>query len=197
MKLLKNIVEFFSNLFSIFKKKPKIVEIDVNTDTTPTGPVFEGHTECSPRIADKDEFDELESVIHSIKPSLRKSATTQHIIPICFHILHKGEAYGVGTNISDQQIHSAVNALNKDYSKELNSTGDGIGVETPFRFVLMNKDDAGNPTTGIYRVNGSARSAIYDASGARNSGPGESQNEFKNWSRQNNQWVYNVWLYLK
>src|SRR5690606_16938058 len=85
-------------------------------------------------------------------------------------------------------------ALNEDYSKELGSRGDGAGVATPFRFMLANKDDKGNPTTGIYRVNGAEKSSLYASNGVRSSKSGVADSLLKSWSNQNNQHIYNVWI---
>lgn len=46
------------------------------------------------------------------------SVTTNYVIPVVFHIVHlTGDGYGVGTNISYNQILSQVNALNAAFSK--------------------------------------------------------------------------------
>ncbi len=39
-------------------------------------------------------------------------------IPVVVHIIHDGSAYGDGSNITDEQVYSAINALNQDYRKD-------------------------------------------------------------------------------
>ena len=71
-------------------------------------------------------------------------------VPVVVHVIHRGEEIGKGSNISDAQIYGAITATNEDFAKAYKTRGDGVGVATPFRFVLANIDDKGNPTTGIY-----------------------------------------------
>lgn len=149
---------------------------------------------CATLVYDEEEQEAIESKMAKAKPLARKNTGYNYVIPVVVHVLHKGEAEGVGTNISDAQIYSAINALNEDFSKEPGSLGDGAGATTPFRFMLINKDDQGNPSTGIYRVNGAALNAVYDEHGAYYNGKGVSEGIFKTWSRQNNQWCYNIWI---
>src|SRR5690606_20070158 len=75
-------------------------------------------------------------------------------VPVVVHIIHRGEAYGVGTNITDEQVYSAIAALNEDYRKMPGTNGDGDGVDVGFEFCLAERDPGGNPTNGINRVNG-------------------------------------------
>ena len=93
---------------------------------------------------------------------LRRSLVTSggpeplYTLPVVFHVIHLGEAVGSGTNISDAQIQSAVEALNNQFRKVPGSTGDGGGVDTNIQFVLAKRDPNGNPHSGINRVNGSS-----------------------------------------
>ena len=47
-----------------------------------------------------------------------------YVIPIVVHVMHLGEPVGTGTNISDSQIHSAINRINAQYGE------DNSGVNT-------------------------------------------------------------------
>jgi hypothetical protein len=40
-----------------------------------------------------------------------------YTIPVVVHIIHNGEAIGTGTNISNNQILSQINAMNKDFQR--------------------------------------------------------------------------------
>jgi hypothetical protein len=73
------------------------------------------------------------------------------VVPVVFHIVHKGETIGEGTNISDEQIQSCVTALNEDFRKIEGTNGDGLGVDTKIEFCLASRSPDNSPTTGIVR----------------------------------------------
>jgi len=77
------------------------------------------------------------------------------VIPVVFHVVHLGEPIGEGTNISDEQIQSAVVALNEDFRKIEGTNGDGLGVDTKIEFCLASRTPDNQPTTGIVRHYGS------------------------------------------
>lgn len=81
-------------------------------------------------------------------------------IPVVVHVIHNGEAIGVGTNISVEQILSQIKVLNNDF-KRLNA--DTLKTPTEFlpqvgkihvEFVLAKQTPAGVATNGILRVRG-------------------------------------------
>lgn len=85
---------------------------------------------------------------------------TVYTIPVVVHVVHNGENIGVGQNISDAQINSAITALNKDF-RRLNS--DTLATSHPFyslqadigiEFCLASKNPSGSATNGINRING-------------------------------------------
>lgn len=78
-----------------------------------------------------------------------------YVIPVVIHVIHEGEAVGVGSNISDEQVFSAIEALNEDFRKLPGTNGDGDGVDVGIEFCLASRDPDGNSTTGIQRVDGS------------------------------------------
>ena len=78
------------------------------------------------------------------------------VVPVVVHIIHSGQAVGVGRNISDARVLSQITVLNEDFRKMAGSAGDGInplGVDTEIEFCLAQTDPDGNPTNGINRVN--------------------------------------------
>ncbi|MCB0496457.1 MAG: choice-of-anchor J domain-containing protein [Cyclobacteriaceae bacterium] len=86
---------------------------------------------------------------------------TVYQIPIVVHIVHNGESLGVGSNISESQILSQIEALNKDYAK-LNADSVNIPEEFKslyanigFEFILAKRDPDGKATNGITRIQGS------------------------------------------
>lgn len=77
-------------------------------------------------------------------------------VPTVVHVVHIGEPIGQGSNISDEQIFSAIAALNEDFRKVAGSNGDGDGVDVGIEFCLAARDPQGNSSNGIVRVNGSS-----------------------------------------
>lgn len=77
-----------------------------------------------------------------------------YVVPVVVHVIHEGEAVGVGSNISDEQVFSAIEALNEDFRKMPGTNGDGDGVDVGIEFCLAARDPDGNSTNGIQRVDG-------------------------------------------
>jgi hypothetical protein len=92
-----------------------------------------------------------------------------YTIPVVVHIIHNGEAIGTGTNISDAQIQSQIDVMNKDYNR-LNTDAASTPPEfqpvagsISIQFVLARQDPEGQATTGITRTKGTQTSwAITD-----------------------------------
>ncbi|MBN8579002.1 MAG: choice-of-anchor J domain-containing protein [Cytophagales bacterium] len=86
--------------------------------------------------------------------------STTYTIPVVVHIIHNGEPMGVGTNISNNQVLSQINAMNKDFMRlNLDATNTPaeflpVAGSIDMEFVLAKQDPAGAPTTGINRVQG-------------------------------------------
>ena len=77
-----------------------------------------------------------------------------YIVPVVFHIIHANGS----ENISDEQIHNAIDELNKDYNAlndDFSNTVapfDAIAANLGIEFRLAKKDPDGNCTNGINRV---------------------------------------------
>lgn len=114
-------------------------------------------------------------------------------LPVVVHIIHKGEAIGTGTNITDAQVISAIDALNRDFanSEPTQSWGNPAGVNTDIQFCLAQRDPSGNPSTGINRVNGSSV-ANYVSQGIVD-GAGGNELQVKALSNWDNQKYINIW----
>lgn len=92
----------------------------------------------------------------------QRTTGTQSIytIPVVVHVIHNGEAIGAGTNISDNQILSQINAMNKDFQRlnldAANTPTEFLPVAGSFdiEFVLAKQDPFGAPTNGIRRIQG-------------------------------------------
>ncbi len=57
----------------------------------------------------KDKFDEERN---KLIPFDTKENGEPDLIPVVVHVIHKGEPYGVGTNITNEQIYSQIEVWN-------------------------------------------------------------------------------------
>jgi gliding motility-associated-like protein len=97
-----------------------------------------------------------------------RSKSKSYRVQVVVHVIHNGEAVGTGANISNSQVFSQIDVLNKDF-KRLNTDAaltpsDFLGVASGFDidFVLAAVDPDGLPTNGINRVNGNRASWSRD-----------------------------------
>ena len=104
------------------------------------------------------------------------NANSTIIIPVVVHVLHIGEAIGVGNNISDAQVQSQIAVLNEDF-RRLNANRvntpaafAGVAADPNFEFRLACIDPNGNATTGIHRVQTGVNSfnVVTNANGSIN-----------------------------
>jgi PKD repeat protein len=105
------------------------------------------------------------AVVNADFSDAERSETT-YTIPVVVHVIHTGEPYGQGSNITDEQIYSAITALNDDFRKRVGTFGFGAGVDVNMEFCLASRNPSGQPTTGIVRVNGSSV-PLYATEGIR------------------------------
>ena len=121
-----------------------------------------------------------------------RAAPPVYTIPIVFHVIHKGEVVGSGTNISTAQIQSAVDALNRDFRRTSANGGvaQGAGPDTEIQFCLAGVDPNGNPHSGINRVNGTSVSGY--SSGGISTNTNDVQ--VKALSRWDNRYYLNIWV---
>ena len=125
-------------------------------------------------------------------PALRNEEILS--IPVVFHVIHVGEEYGWMSNVPDEQLFSAIEALNEDFRKMAGSNGDGVGVDTGIEFCLAKRDPNGNPTPGIIRVDGSSVPE-YSTNGIQATGDvGADEIEVKTLSNWPYQDYLNIWV---
>jgi len=81
-------------------------------------------------------------------------------IPVIVHVVHNGEAVGVGRNISYAAIQSQIDVLNEDFRKMLGSNGwnnNPVGADTEIEFCLAQRRPDGsafpNGELGVNRIN--------------------------------------------
>ncbi|MFM7813708.1 MAG: M43 family zinc metalloprotease, partial [Flavobacteriales bacterium] len=115
-------------------------------------------------------------------------------LPVVVHVIHNGEAYGTGVNITDEQIQSAITALNNDFRHVVGTNGDGAGPDVGIEFCLASRNPQGQPTTGIVRVNGSAV-PLYSTQGIESSGGnGAAETAVKALSTWPRESYVNIWV---
>lgn len=112
----------------------------------------------------KKEHDAFNTIINTRIDKLKSMKTTGTLadeivyeIPVVVHVIYNNFANGI-TNISDAQIYSQIDILNKDYSR-LNADTTftypmfkGVAANVKIRFCLANTDPNGSVTNGIVRV---------------------------------------------
>jgi len=82
------------------------------------------------------------------------------LIPVVVHVIHNGELYGEGVNITNEQIYSQIEVLNEDYQRQnpdtINTQAEFLNVASKLNieFVLARQTESGDPTTGIIREEG-------------------------------------------
>ncbi|MEQ9438638.1 MAG: choice-of-anchor J domain-containing protein [Cyclobacteriaceae bacterium] len=81
-------------------------------------------------------------------------------IPVVVHVIHRGEAEGVGTNIPFEQIEDQIRILNEDF-RHLNADSvntpeefQPLASDTRIEFVLARQSPDGFETNGVVRVEG-------------------------------------------
>lgn len=137
---------------------------------------------------------DFENYVLSIQnnPTIKAAATYR--VPVVVHVMHKGEAVGTGTNVSDQVIRTAIQNLNNMYRKVAGTQGDGNGVDVDIEFVLAVRNPQGQCTNGINRVS-MTNNATYMSSGVSSgSGAGITDAALKataSWDRTK---YYNIYL---
>ena len=112
-------------------------------------------------------------------------------IPVVVHVLHLGEAIGIGTNISDAQIQSSINHLNQFY-RGLTSNSP---VDFEIEFSLAQQDPNCNATTGINRIDASSVPNYSTGGVDYYSDGGEADEDvLKDLSRWSETDYFNIWI---
>ena len=110
-------------------------------------------------MSDHPEYAKARAKVNSqtvqwIKDHPKHSEKTIITIPVVVHVVWKTNTH----NISDAQIQSQIDALNKDYRRTnidaINTPNvwQGIAADTEIEFCLATTDPIGQPTNGINRV---------------------------------------------
>ncbi|HYC83586.1 MAG TPA: M43 family zinc metalloprotease [Chryseosolibacter sp.] len=112
------------------------------------------------RVQTEQDFEQWIARVKDLRRSGRTKAEP-YKIPVVVHVIHNGEPVGVGTNISDAQVHSQIKVLNQDFRRENPDASNTDPLFVPvagsmdIEFVLAKRTPEGGATTGIVRVQGS------------------------------------------
>jgi PKD repeat protein len=131
-----------------------------------------------------------------INSNLHPSQRSEEVynIPVVVHVIHKGEAYGNGSNITDEQVFSAIAALNEDFRRAPGTQGYGNGVDAGIEFCLATRNPNGQPTNGIVRINGSSVANYASMGIEASSGVGAVEENVKALSTWPRESYMNVWV---
>jgi hypothetical protein len=181
---------FFASTVSLGQVAKTVVEVQhTNQEKCGTSHKNELMLKSDPNFALKRQEAEIQYQGFLNAPFIQKAVKT---IPIVVHIIHKGEAVGTGTNISDAQVISAINNLNDAFrNRAPYSSSSYPSVDTEIEFCLAQRDPSGNPSTGILRVNGTSLTG-YSAGGIGDGGATETS--VKALSKWDNTKYYNIWV---
>jgi len=118
----------------------------------------------NPRLENDQQFENwLQQKIAQRPMQMQRAQGTQNVtysIPVVVHVIHNGEPIGTGLNISDAQIISQINVMNKDFQRlNLDATNTpaefaAVAGSLDIEFVLAKQDPYGAETNGIQRVQG-------------------------------------------
>ena len=136
------------------------------------------------------QFSEQQILTYLSTPRTR-SSNDIYTIPIVVHVLHLGETVGVGTNISDAQIQSAITNLNDVYRGQTA----GSPVDFEIEFALAQQDPNCVAHSGINRINASSV-PNYSTGGVDYYGDGGEADEtiLKDLSRWPETEYFNIWI---
>lgn len=137
---------------------------------------------------------QFEDYVVSLTNSPTPKVLAQYKIPVVVHVMHKGEAVGVGTNVSDLAIRNAIKDLNDRYRKVAGTGGFGNGVDVEIEFALAVRDPNGACTNGITR-HSMTSNASYMSGGVKLDGSvGMTETALKAVVDWNPNKYYNIWL---
>ena len=154
---------FFSIIFFLYTSYIIIAQVNNRCGTEETENVRAKKNHGTEK---KEQFEKwLSNKINSLKrfSTFSRTAEPVYIIPVVVHVIHNGEAIGLGTNISDARIISQIKVLNEDYSRTNADTSSTRPIFKPvaancnIQFQLAQTDPDGFPTSGIVRIKGSKK----------------------------------------
>lgn len=138
----------------------------------------------------KSSFDKIELQLQKAirKGYSQRSSNAVYQVPLVIHVMHIGEAEGVGNNISDAQIMSGITQINNAFRNV-----SGQGIDTKIEFVLAKTDPDCNVSNGIIRYDASGITG-YSSNGIAVDALGADELILKASSKWPNDSYYNIWI---
>ena len=125
------------------------------------GTLLWAQKKCGTKAPTSGEFEDWISNKIGLKLSRTRSESRSlpiYQIPVVIHILHQGEAIGVGSNLSKERVLGQIDSLNADF-RRLNADAvntpsefQSVATDSEVEFVLAKQNPKGDPTDGIVRV---------------------------------------------
>ncbi len=124
-----------------------------------------------PEVGSLNDFErELQLKVLDIKKKMQSGrlAATVITIPVIVHIVHNGEAVGVGRNLSAAQVKAQIETLNEDFRRKpstrgFNTSPVGADIEIEFCQAAVDRSGKAMAEPGIDRINGSRPNWDRDA----------------------------------
>lgn len=119
-----------------------------------------------PELGTLNDFErELQLKIVDIKKRMAAGRLAAPVvsIPVIVHVVHNGEAVGVGRNISQAQVQAQLATLNEDFRRKVSTRGAntnpvGADIEIEFCPAVLNRQGQAMAEPGIDRMNGNRAS---------------------------------------
>lgn len=104
------------------------------------------------------QFVGVQQYIEEHGAELRSGTGGSYVIPVVVHVVHNGEALGVGANIPNVQVVNAIDVLNSEFAD--GALQSSTGAQMDITFCLATKDPLGNtmPEAGVTRHNNTLES---------------------------------------
>lgn len=139
-----------------------IIALQVNAQQTEwcgSNKLIERRIANDPQLAEKylNTLDSLKALAANPITDASRAGGNVIYIPVVFHIVHNGDAVGTNENITDAQVMSQLDAMNRDFNYGDPDIANVPGVfqnlvaNCGIKFCLAKFDPSGNPTTGIIR----------------------------------------------
>lgn len=120
-------------------------------------------------IHNQDDHRDFERLLKSRANRTTEDPDAIFLIPVVVHVIHNNttDAIGLGDNISDEQIFTAIEVLNEDFRRKNPDTvntpnwAKPVAADVQIEFRLASQDPDGFPTDGITRTKGNKNSYNY------------------------------------
>ncbi|AFM02904.1 fibronectin type III domain-containing protein [Bernardetia litoralis DSM 6794] len=119
----------------------------------------------NPNLGTLDDMEQMLAPIIKDKQQVNPNAYVVdgvYIIPVVVHVIHDGEAIGVGNNISYALIESQIETLNDDFRRRTGTNGfnthpDGADTKIEFRLAQRKPDGTAFTEIGVNRIDRNAQ----------------------------------------